>query len=196
MRNNPRHERGAALISTLFFLIIVTVMATGAILLSTLQMKVAGSIARWEGALSATEGSVNYVIPLIQNIHFDNIIPPQFVSAVTSSANLVTELTTVLNDPDQEIDQMGPPFVAAAPDVLLPAADTAHSIGGYDVAIDIDAVGSTVMAGGAIESAWAYHGAHSRSGVVKGYRVTSTASTPSGGTRARINQIFWLKAGS
>jgi Tfp pilus assembly protein PilX len=51
----PRDERGAALVTTLFFLIIVTLLAAGSLMLSTVQIKVSGSVARWESAFAATE---------------------------------------------------------------------------------------------------------------------------------------------
>src|SRR5512138_2951390 len=78
------NKRGVALISTLFFLIIVTMLASGAIVLSTVQMKVASSITRWERGLSAAEGAVSYVLPLLQYAHFDGTIPSQFCKDVGS----------------------------------------------------------------------------------------------------------------
>src|SRR5512139_2351219 len=84
MQRPMNNERGVALITTLFFLIIVTMFATGAIILSTVQLKVASSISRWERGLSVAEGSISYVIPLLQYAHYDGTIPTQYCGYLTT----------------------------------------------------------------------------------------------------------------
>jgi len=191
MLKTLHNKKGIALMTTLFFLIIVTTLATGAIMLSTVQMKVSGSIARWESALSCAEGGISYSIQLLQYVHYESKIPQAYCAAFATTTSpcvpagtihtLVSELQTSIESSDVE-------------NLRLPAGSVMNC-GGLDVSIDIDATGTAVAAGGgAIEPAWAYHNAAYSSGMMRAYRITSTATTPAGTTRARINQVFWLRA--
>jgi hypothetical protein len=184
-------QNGVALMSSLFFLIIVTVLASTAIMLSTVQMKVASSVARWESGLAVAEGAVNYVIPLIQYIHYESRIPNEtdpngycatlVPACVAGTAHpLITELQTTFEDDDVENLH------------ILPSSTL--NFNGLDVSIDIDSVGSSLMAGGGIEASWAYHGGAYSSSMLKAYKVTVTASTLTGSSRARMNQVIWLRA--
>ncbi len=190
MLKTLQNTKGIALMTTLFFLIIVTTLATGAIMLSTVQMKVSGSIARWESALSCAEGGISYSIQLLQYVHYESTIPQSYCAAFAPVSpcvpagtihTLVSELQTSIESRDPE-------------NLRLPAGSVMNC-GRLDVSIDIGATGTAVAAcGGAIEPAWAYHNAAYSSGMMRAYRITSTATTPAGTTRARINQVFWLRA--
>jgi hypothetical protein len=190
-----RNRKGVALMSSLFFLIIVTVLASAAILLSTVQMKVASSVAVWESGLAVAEGAVNYVLPLLQYVHFESTIPNPYCADLGTASpcsmsvaglSLINELQTTTDYKDAD--------VPGKLEENLHISPSANRFDGMDVGIDIDAVGSSVMAGGGIEASWAYHGGAYSSSLVKAYRVSVTAATPSGSSRARINQILWLRA--
>ena len=187
MLRSRNKQKGVALMSSLFFLIIVTVLASMAITLSTVQMKVASSVARWESGLAVAEGAVNYVIPLIQYIHYESRIPNQYCATLSSPCvpagqphDLVTELQTTIEYKDLENLH------------ILPSS--ALNFDGLDVSIDIDSIGTSVIAGGGIEASWAYHGGAYSSSLLKAYKISVTAATPSGSSRARMNQVLWLRA--
>jgi hypothetical protein len=94
--------------------------------------------------------------------------------------NMVLELQQNIADSD-------------AADLNIPAGGASAS-STYDMAIDIDTVGTTIMAGGGVEASWAYHGSAYSSSMLKGYRVKATASTPGGSTRTSVCQVVWLRA--
>ncbi|MEK6744789.1 MAG: hypothetical protein AABZ15_14330 [Nitrospirota bacterium] len=184
------NKKGVALVSTLFFLIIVTMLATGAIMLSTVQMKVASSMSRWERGLSEAEGGINYAIPLLQEAHFGNSIPSQYCTALASVAPcvvwpnihpLVSELQTEVESKDLENLR-----IAAAPAPSLSQ--------NFDISIDIDVVGTTMGSGGGAEASWAYHGNQYSSSMLKAFRVKSVATVAGGTSRTAVCQIVWLRA--
>jgi Tfp pilus assembly protein PilX len=194
MQKILNNKRGVALMSTLFFLIIVTMLATGAIMLSTVQMKVASSISRWERGLAAAEGGVSYVIPLLQYAHFDGSVPSQYCASMTPANacvpppavnNLVLELQTSPEDMDNANDHTG--------NLHIPAG-TLASFNEFDMDIDIDAVGTSILGGGGVEASWAYHGSAYSSSMVKAFRIKSIATAPGGGSRTAFCQIVWLRA--
>lgn len=187
MRIERNRQKGAALMSTLFFLVITTAIAMGALMLSTVQVKVASSVARWEAAYSAAEGGINYAIPMIKYGHFDGFIPPQYCGFISGGCGLpgapppfVTELQADLYNPDTS-------------NILIPDNPGATGLA-YIVNIDVDPIGTSISAGSGIEAAWAYHGGAYGSGLYRAYRVTSEAATPTGSSRARIQQVLWLRA--
>ncbi|MDA8098798.1 MAG: hypothetical protein M0042_04165 [Nitrospiraceae bacterium] len=199
MKKILSQSKGAVLLSSLLFLVIVTVVAAGALMFSTVQMKVSYGVARWESALSAAEGGINYVIPLVQNIHYTNKIPTTYSSIVVDPA-LVTELSDASKWNDKDTD---------GGDVFIPST-SAKTINAMDVKIDIDAIGSVVIAGSDIQFDYRTQtagggggrddqGGISRSGggasgaMLKGYMISSSASTPAGTTRARMQQVLWLR---
>jgi Tfp pilus assembly protein PilX len=187
MLRTMNNNKGVALISTLFFLIIVTMFATGAIILSTVQLKVASSISRWERGLSVAEGSISYVIPLLQYAHFDNTVPSQYCGYLTSPCvpppainALVSEFTSSIESNDTA-------------NLFIPAGGVT-AFKNYDVSIDIDAIGTSIMAGGGVEASWAYHGGAYSSSLLKAYRVKSVVTTPNNSSRTSVCQVVWLRA--
>jgi Tfp pilus assembly protein PilX len=189
MLNMMKNKKGVALMSTLFFLIIVTMIATGAIVLSTVQMKVASSITRWERGLYAAEGGINYSIPLLQYAHFDNVVPSQYCASMAVDSPCVAP--PAINNFALELQQDVARDDTA--DLNIPAGgSTAFS--SYDMTIDIDNIGTSVTSGGGIEASWAYHGSAYSSSMLKAYRVKATATTPGGSTRTSVCQVIWLRA--
>ena len=192
MKTIMNNKKGVALVSTLFFLIIVTMLATGAIMLATVQMKVASSMSRWERGLSAAEGGVNYVIPLLQYAHFDSSVPTQYCTGLAAANppapcvvppnvhGLIQEFSRSVADIDEE-------------DLRI-AAGPASVSQDFDLSIDLDMVGSSIMAGGGVESSWAYHGSAYSSSMLRAYRVRSVATVPGGSSRTAVCQVVWLRA--
>lgn len=184
-------QKGVALISSLFFLIIVTVLASAAIMLSTVQMKVAFSISRWESGFASTEGAIHYVIPLIQGLHYSPTrIPPHYCKVLTEPCvGLDTSHPLYL-----ELSGGGADIESNDPQDLHIAASDSLNFDGLDMSIDIDQVGVSFQAGGGIEASWAYHGSSYGSSLMKGYKVTATAATATGSSRSVQNQVIWLRA--
>ncbi len=177
------NEKGVALMSSLFFLIIVTLLAAGALMLSTVQIKVSASIARWESAFAAAEGGADYVLPLIQSVMYKNAIPQVYDPVISDAAAVITHLT----DATYSIDP------SLSPDVLLPASSQ-YSINGFDGSIRLESGASGLTAGGAIEASWAYHGgAAYSSSLMKSFIVRSEASTPAGNASACMEQTILLR---
>jgi Tfp pilus assembly protein PilX len=189
MQKILNNKRGVALVSTLFFLIIVTMLATGAIMLSTVQMKVASSISRWERGLAAAEGGVSYVIPLLQYAHFDSSIPNQYCTALAPVSpcvippNIHPLITELQMEPEKDDHA----------NLHIPAG-TSASFYEFDMDIDIDTVGTSILGGGGVESSWAYHGSAYSSSMIKAFRIKSVATIPGGSTRTAFCQIVWLRA--
>lgn len=175
-----KQQKGIAMIAALFFLVVVTALATIAITLATVQVKVAGGVSCWETALAAAEGGINYVAPLIQNVVYSGgTIPDIYSASVTSAAVFSSKMTqptlwNILGD------------VNNSPDVTM-------SLPGllYPVKITVMPSGVGVQPGGAIEAAWAYHGNTGSSGLVSGFTIVSRACPVC--ANAEVQQVFWLK---
>lgn len=186
-------QKGIALVTALFFLVIVTALVTAAIMLATVQVKVAGSVARWEEAFAAAEGGVNYVAPLIQSIHYGQGIPPEYAATV-QDINLLVEMASP--DIKGDLDTVLGPPAGWTPDVVLtmPQVVLFPGQGLYTVRIDIDTYGTGYSKGENIEGPWKYHGGGGGSGgQMVGYRVTSRAMTANGNTSATVTKLLWNK---
>jgi len=168
----------------------VTMLSTAAIMLSTVQMKVSSSMSRWERGLSAAEGGINYVVPLLQYVHFDRKIPIQYCTSLAAVAPcvvppnvhaLITELQTLVEDDDTE-------------NLRIAAASAPSLSQDFNLSIDLDMVGTTMTSGGGVEASWAYHGGAYSSSLLRAYRVRSVATVPGGTSRTAVCQVIWLRA--
>lgn len=165
-------EKGVALITALFFLVIVTALATGALMLATVQVQVAGGMSRWERAYAAAEGCEDYVYPLLVGLHFDNRVPTEY--SAYSGSYLVGEISSGLtNDKD--------------------ASNLVCHIGAYDVNVDIDVLGSITVSGSSIGVSEKYSRAGAVGATMTVYRITSAATTADGRVNAVLNQSVFLK---
>jgi hypothetical protein len=180
-----KNNKGAALLAMLFTLVIVTALAAGAIMLATVQIKVAGGMGALERGRVRSEGDINYVIPLIQTVHYEGRIPPAYVPIVQGpdvglQPRLVFELLTPTqwNNSDQA---NGPANNATGPNVIM-------ALGGATENIDIDAIGAANTPGGSIEASLAYHKPNS---ILSGYRIT--AISVAGRYTSNMCQVIWLR---
>jgi len=181
-----KNNKGVAILTVLFVLVIVTLLATGAIMLATVQVKVSGTVAQMESARSTAEGAVNYVIPLIQSIHYEGQIPAAYSTLVSTATTtiwpgLLAELTlpAQMNHVDKVED--------ASPNIKW------DNLGGFVVALDIDTIGAALMPGGSVEASWGYHKG-GESPLVSGYRIAARATTPGGRYTSNMCQVIWLKS--
>ncbi len=166
-------EKGVALITALFFLVIVTALASGALMLATVQVQVAGNLSQWERAYAAAEGCEDYAYPLVIGLHFDGSLPVDY--SAYSGSDLVNEIAKLqtTNDPD--------------------ATDLTCRAGAYNVGVDLDVVGSVTVSGSSIGASEKYSKGALSGAAMTVYRVTSTAATPDGRVSAVLNQNILLK---
>jgi hypothetical protein len=181
-------DKGAALIAVLFFLVIITIMAMGTIFINATQVKVAGSMARWEITLSAADGGTDDAIPLTRWVHYESIIPDRYVEQVLDTA-LADELT----NPDSRYD----------PDTVENNPDISYEMNGYQVDVDIDAMGLVTLGNGGGQSdefAWGYsaQGQAQRRGRLVGYQVHARAvpigASSQNTTKAEVIRIIGVPA--
>ncbi len=184
MKFKAMNNKGVALITTLFFLVIVTALAAGAILIATVQVRVSGSIARWEGALAAAEAGVDYIVPAVMNARYSQTVPALY-TAITNT-NFVSEITApaYLNAPL-------PANLLTNSDAVLAGS---NGIGGFNVTVNVRSIGTTYVAGGSIEPAWAYHGGAASNSLVNGYEIFSNAGSADNSVNAQVTQVIWLKS--
>lgn len=173
-----KRQKGAALISVLFFLIIITTVSAGTIMVATTQVKVAGSLSRWEASLDAAEGGIDFVVPLTKWLHYDGTVPSRYASYVPDATALKAEL----RDPDSRNDSDKP---SSGPDVSFTINP--------DVNVDIDALG-LVSRHASSEFAWGYTatGRAAKAGQLMGYKLSSCATDTNSSEKAGVSQVLKL----
>lgn len=171
-----RNDKGVAIMTVMFFLIIVTILAVGAITLSTVQVVVSGGYARAEMQRSAQEGTMNFAYQLVRDHHYAQ--NPKDVQAYDFYVQ--TTVPTLWNEVRDQQSLHFSDSVNATPNVTT-------SVGNYTVDIDIDALGSAVSPGGSIEASSGYL----RTGAqMNGFRIT--VLNPVNGST--MTQVIWLKS--
>jgi hypothetical protein len=182
-----KNKKGVAILTVLFFLVIVTLLATGAIMLATVQLKVSGSIAQMESARSTAEGAINYIIPLVESVHHDEGIPAAYnlivVSTPTPTTSPDPRLVFELTDPGQRFQN---DVFDASPNINFPTLD------GFTVTADVDALDTSYQAGGLAEGSCAYCAAANLS-MYKAFKITARASSPGGRYSSVMQQVIWLR---
>lgn len=171
-------QKGVALITALFFLVMVSALAAGAIMLATVQVKVAGGMSCWETAYAAAEAGEAYAIPLLVGVNFDETVPAAYGGGI----DLVDEKW---NDWDS---------VDNNPDLTYTLPDHAGYQSDFTVNVDIDPVGTLQMAGFSIEESIHYHKGMADSGQMTVYHFTSMATNNVNRCSARIERAVLLKA--
>lgn len=203
------NQRGAALVSVLFFLIIITILAAGTIMVATTQVNVSGSMARWELGLTSAESGADFVMPSIYWMLYDGVIPSRYASFI-NDPNIVNEISDPVAHFD--IDTFSAMPVSGYP---VPGPDFSFNFpfpvdptrpgNAFRVDVDVDSMGMISPPGAnqvmTYEFAWGYHGGvggggaanRLNTGLVVGYRIHSRATLPAIGksaTQAEIIQIM------
>lgn len=195
-----KEEKGVALVTVLFFLIIITILAAGTIIVSTTQVTVAGSIIRRDMSFNAAEGGIDFVIPLIKSVYYDGVVPASYASYVKDNVdNFISELQastdvfsldTHYRLPDTDAypgpDETTTP--ESGPDVVL-------NINGNQVEVDIDYIGVMNPSAGIyttdIFSVGYYSQGHAaRRGYMAGFVVDSRSTTPK--TKSEVIQVIGI----
>lgn len=172
-------EKGVALITALFFLVIVSALAAGALMLATVQVQVSGSVARMERVYAAAEACESYVYPLLTSVHYGSGVPAEYPqSAIT-------------RDPTLEMDRSkGIVWSSGDPDNLICTA-----LENFTANVDIDKIGTTDTGGGNIDTkSNAYHQSPYGSSEMDVYRITTSARTlVNTGEAVSLCQAVYLK---
>lgn len=193
--NMLKRQNGVALITVLFFLIIITILAAGTIMISSTQLTVSGGLLRHEATFHAAEGGIDFVIPLVKSIYYDHVIPDTFMPFVKDDVNnIIKEFTdpqalydvdTLYPLPDTDTlpipDASSTP--ATGPDVIL-------TINGAQVEIDIDYMGMVVGTEGSdiMQTMYYSAGKAAKSNMYVGFEIHTRATTPK--TKAELIGVY------
>lgn len=183
--NKLKRQSGVALITVLFFLIIITILATGTIMISATQVTVSGGLLRREMTFNAAEGGIDFVIPLVKSIYYDNIVPDTYKPFVKDDiVNIIKEFT----EPDSkyDIDTFYPlpdtdtlpgPDASTTPGT---GPDVVLTINNAQVEIDIDYMGMVTGDEGAdiVQIGYYSSGKAAKSNLYVGFEIHSRATTP------------------
>jgi hypothetical protein len=172
------NDKGFAIMTVLFFLVIVTILAVAAITLQAVQLRVAGTSARLEMSRVAENGGVNLLIPLVQEIYYNGKTP---VSYSTKYVN-VTAPTLDLELTDPQYLQYKDSVHDATPNI------GSISIGNTSMIADVDSLGAGFMAGGSTEASQGYY---KPAATINGFKIViSNANNQADQTC----QVIWLKS--
>jgi hypothetical protein len=174
-----RDQKGIALITALFFLIIMTVLASGAIMLAGVQLKVSGGISWWETGFAGGEGGINYIIPLVRDIYYSERTQLPVYQSSIQDPNFEEEL----QNPDKRDD---PDTASREPDIVM-------NFGGIAVNIDADMIGTVQQRGSEITPSMQYHKSGAQTASLGVYRITSQASTANNSIQSCTEQIIYVK---
>lgn len=184
---NADKQKGVALVTVLYFLVIITVLAMGTIMVATTQVKVAGSMAKWESTFNAAEAGIDYSINLTKWAYYEHSIPSHYAASINDST-LINELTL---PKAYDADIVSGLAGTAGPDISFQE-------NGYQVDVDVDATGITYFAGTdppQQEFAWGYTavGRAGKAGTYVGFKIHSRATpinSSSQSTKSEIIQII------
>lgn len=184
---NSNNQKGVALVTVLYFLVIITVLATGTIMVATTQVKVAGSMAKWESTFNAAEAGIDYTMNLTKWAYYEHTIPSYYSDQINDSS-LIEELT---EPKAYDTDTVSGPTGTTGPDISF-------QDNGYQVNVDVDATGITHFVGTdppQQEFAWGYTavGRAGKAGTYVGFKIHSVATpvnSSSQSTKSEIIQII------
>lgn len=195
MRNGVRQrlmtgsQRGVALMTVLFLLLIMTVLGLAAVTVSGLENHMAGLTRSTESAAIAAESCIGTAVNIIQQTIDHGSLPATFLSDATPAGPVPQANGTTLN---QEIlgqsDNNGDTAdgTGAAPNLVL-------SINNYTVNGDLDRLYAKARAGTALQMFGGYDGpgsGASAGGVDITYRIDCVAKTNLGATKSRVTAVY------
>jgi hypothetical protein len=173
-----KNDKGVAIMTVLFFLVIVTIMAVGAITLATVQVRVSGGMVLMEQRRAAAEGTLYSFYPLVQDVVYAGSWKPTINNSYTPFVQTGTNpsFTDKLRDPafwnlDDKVDNSSERNI------------NNFVINGFTNAVDIDVLGSATGSGGSIEASRGYS---APANVLQGFQFTVLNG------RQRICQVIWL----
>jgi len=182
-------QRGVALMTVLFLMLIVTVLGLAAVTVSGLENNMAGLTRNTEAAAIAAESCIGTAVNIIQQTIDQGSLPPTFLSDATPAgpvpqANSVTLNREILGQSDNNVDAAE--GTGAAPNLVL-------SVNNYTVNGDLDRLYTKARAGTAMQMFGAYDGPGSGSaagGIDIIYRIDCVAKSNLGATKSRVTAVY------
>ena len=187
---NLTSERGVAMLTVLLVMLMMTVLGIGAITVTGLENRMAGSMTSMEGATAAAESctgiGVNIIQQTIDPYAGAGSVPAAFLSNATPAGpvpqtNATTLTAEIMGGSDNNIDSPG----GTAPNLVL-------NVGPYTVNGDIDRLYIKPMAGSGMQQFAAYEGVGNSmvgsSNIF--YRVDCVASNAATGISARVSAVY------
>lgn len=193
--NMLKRQNGVALITVLFFLIIITILAAGSIMISSTQLTVSGGLLMHEATFYAAEGGMDFVIPLVKSIYYDQVVPAAFTPFVKDDvANIIKEFT----DPQEKYDvdtfyPLPDTDTFPVPDASTTPAtgpDIVLTINGAQVEVDVDYMGMVSGTEGSdiMQAMYYSAGKAAKSNMYIGFEIHTRATTPK--TKAELIGVY------
>ena len=136
----------------------------------------------------AHEGSVDHLIPLIQELNYCSKSPCDIPAGYSVYPNDIINDTAPVRVDAELTDSK---YLSSNDLVGTTSSNITNlTIGPYIVAADIDRLGSAYMPGGSIEQSQAYHKS-AENQAVSAFRITT--SIPVGQSSSNMCQVIWLK---
>jgi Tfp pilus assembly protein PilX len=179
-------ERGAALLTVLLIMVIMTILGIAAITVTGLENRMAGFLRTGESAATAAESCLGTAVNIIQQTMDQGTVPNAFLNSATPvgpvpSANQLTLSQEIMGQSDNNADD-----VNSDP-------NTNMIINGFTVNGDIDRLYAKPKAGGSLQFASGYEGTAGGAaggGVDIFYRVSCVARNTASNTMNRISAVY------
>lgn len=183
------NQRGVALMTVLFLMLIMTVLGLAAVTVSGLENNMAGLTRKTEAAAIAAESCIGTAVNIIQQTIDQGSLPGAFLSDATPAGpvpqtNSVTLNREILGQSDNNLDVAD--GTGAVPNLVMP-------VDNYVVTGDLDRLYTKARAGTAMQMFGGYDGLGGGSaagGIDILYRVDCVAKSSLGGTKSRVTAVY------
>lgn len=183
------NQRGIALMTVLFLMLILTVLGLASVTVSGLENNMAGLTRNTETAAIAAESCIGTAVNIIQQTIDHGSLPAAFLNDATPAgpvpqANEVTLNQEILGQSDNNLDAAE--GAGALPNLVM-------SVNGYTVNGDLDRLYAKARAGTAMQMSGGYDGPGSGSaagGIDIIYRIDCVAKSSLGSTKSRVTAVY------
>lgn len=188
-RSLASNQRGVALMTVLFLMLIMTVLGLAAVTVSGLENNMAGLTRNTETAAIAAESCIGTAVNIIQQTIDQGSLPATFLSDATPAGpvpqlNSVTLNQEILGQSDNNLDAAD--GTGAVPNLVM-------SVNSYTVNGDLDRLYTKARAGTAMQMFGGYDGPGSGSaagGIDILYRINCVAKSSLGSTKSRVTAVY------
>lgn len=183
------NQRGVALMTVLFLMLILTVLGLAAVTVSGLENNMAGLTRNTETAAIAAESCIGTAVNIIQQTIDQGSLPTAFLNDATPAGpvpqtNGATLNQEILGQSDNNPDAAE--GTGAVPNLVM-------SVNGYTVNGDLDRLYAKARAGTAMQMSGGYAGPGSGSaagGIDIIYRIDCVAKSSLGSTKSRVTAVY------
>jgi Tfp pilus assembly protein PilX len=181
-----RNQRGVALLAVLLVMVLVVIMALGAVTISGWGNRLAAYSRTTETGSQAAEACVSTGVKLIQDTIDQGVLPVSYLdTAVPAGPVPGVTAATLQQEIIGQFDN--------SPDVAVSNPNTRVVLNGFTVSGDIDRLYARPKAGSAMQFAGGYEGAAggaAAGGVDIYYRIDCTAQHAATATLTRITAVY------